>query len=46
MPQLPAVNQRVQTGVYKHERYHILMQDFKILSSDFMVANLVNIFGK
>ena len=29
MPQLPAVNQRVQTGVYKHKRYHILMQDFK-----------------
>ena len=27
VPQLPAVNQRVQTGVYKHQRYRILMQD-------------------
>ena len=31
MLKLPAVNQRVQTGVDKLKRYHhVIMQDFKI----------------
>ena len=48
MPQLPAVNQWVQTRVYKHKRYVYCSKIFKILFSDFMtvIANSVNAFGK
>ena len=33
--QLPAVNQRVQTGVYKHKRYHKLMYVHNMFFKEF-----------